>query len=258
LVLWDFMTGLTWHQVWRRVRPFFLLLVLLGVAALLHPGYVRMLDNTVHKRDWIANLDAQARATLGLLASLLFPWQLNFDPDWRLAGWSMKGAVATGMIAGSCAVAWRIRRTQPVLALAVAWLALHLYLPHLLFPRGDVANERQLYWADWPVFLALAVWLQRHSRRWLARAATLGVILLWCALCLQRNQLYADPVLLWQDTACVSPDKARVFNNLGFALQLAGRTDEARAALERALQLDPDSVRARNNLERLEQGARQQ
>jgi Flp pilus assembly protein TadD len=48
-----------------------------------------------------------------------------------------------------------------------------------------------------------------------------------------------------------------VFNNLGYALQQAGRAGEAASAYRRALELDPHDYKARANLEwlRLQRGS---
>jgi Flp pilus assembly protein TadD len=62
-----------------------------------------------------------------------------------------------------------------------------------------------------------------------------------------RNQDYRTEVTLWSDTVRKSPDKARAWNNLGYAYQLEGRREEARAAYQRALALDPEHLPARLN-----------
>ena len=151
-------------------------------------------------------------------------------------------------------VAWRARVKRPWISLGVLWALLHLVLANTFFPRADVANERHLYWADWGLFLMLAVELRLRLSRPRAWAV---VLLIACALGVLthgRNRLYASEIALWQDTAQKSPDKARVFNNLGYVYQLAGRHEEARLAYLRALALQPEFTRAANNLERLEAG----
>jgi len=64
--------------------------------------------------------------------------------------------------------------------------------------------------------------------------------------------VYRSEIALWQDTVRKSPHKARVFNNLGYALFLAGRYGEAGQAYGEALALKPDFVLARNNLAAVE------
>ena len=74
---------------------------------------------------------------------------------------------------------------------------------------------------------------------------------------LARNEVYRDEIAFWRDVTTKSPANARAFNNLGYAYQLAGRHDEARAAYRHALALAPAQVQARWNLEALPpEGAR--
>ncbi|MDH3319168.1 MAG: tetratricopeptide repeat protein, partial [Betaproteobacteria bacterium] len=94
----------------------------------------------------------------------------------------------------------------------------------------------------------LALSLMPRGRTALAAALAL-VLALGTVL---RNRDYRSEVALWTETVRQSPGKARAFNNLGFALQQAGRTEEARAAYERALALDPQHVPARVNLRELD------
>jgi Flp pilus assembly protein TadD len=63
-------------------------------------------------------------------------------------------------------------------------------------------------------------------------------------------------VALWEATARHSPGKARVWNNLGWAYEGAGRVDDARRAYDQALVLDPNEWKARTNRELLEAAGR--
>lgn len=62
-----------------------------------------------------------------------------------------------------------------------------------------------------------------------------------------RNELYLDPVRMWQDTVAKRPNNPRAHNNLGWALHQAGRHEMADAAFARALALAPDYVSAHYN-----------
>lgn len=67
--------------------------------------------------------------------------------------------------------------------------------------------------------------------------------------CFGRNEDYASEIALWRQTARVSPQKPRVFNNLGYAYSAAGCLEQAERAYARAVQLDPRYELARGNLE---------
>jgi tetratricopeptide (TPR) repeat protein len=123
---------------------------------------------------------------------------------------------------------------------------------YLFLPRLDIANERQLYLAGWPLFLVLSIELTLRMNIRTFRLAVLASLLVLASLTVLRNQVYADEISLWQDTVTKSPDKARVHNNLGHAYLLAQHRDEARREFSTALQLDPHHYQARYNLYRVD------
>jgi Flp pilus assembly protein TadD len=67
-----------------------------------------------------------------------------------------------------------------------------------------------------------------------------------------RNNIYRSEVALWEDTVLKSPNKARCYNNLGYAYELEHRYEEAKKAYMRASALDPDFKLAKNNLRKVE------
>jgi len=67
----------------------------------------------------------------------------------------------------------------------------------------------------------------------------------------RRNHVYRSEVTLWEDTAYKSPQKARVFNNLGYAYTMAGRYKDAEDAYLKAISLKPDYKLPQNNLKEL-------
>lgn len=117
----------------------------------------------------------------------------------------------------------------------------------------DIANDRQLYLADWPLFLVLAIECALLLRTAAFRFAATVLALSLVALTVARNQVYASEIALWEDTASKSPHKARAHNNLGYAYRLAGYTEVARREFTLALQLDPKQIKARHNLEYLDE-----
>jgi tetratricopeptide (TPR) repeat protein len=121
---------------------------------------------------------------------------------------------------------------------------------YLFLPRLDIANERQLYLAGWPLFLALGIELTLRLDARTLRLLAGGLLVALAGLTALRNEVYASEVRLWQDTVVKSPGKARVHNNLGHAYLLAQRREEARHEFLTALQLDPRHYQARYNLYR--------
>lgn len=252
LLVWDWAAGTPWRTALRRQWPYWLICLLLLLAVLQHPGYWSLLEQSIATRDPSRDLPTQLHSSAVLLGKLFWPAGLNIDPDWPVLDGIAQALPELALFAAALLLAVHWRRDRPWLALAFVWLLIHLLLPNLFFPRADIANERQVFWADWAIFLAVAVEIQRHLKPALASVVVLVCAVLLCGSTIGRNGLYQSELALWQDTARHSPHKARVFNNLGYALASAGRTDEARAAYRRALELDPLHLKAANNLQRLD------
>ncbi len=209
------------------------------------PRYREMLEASLALRPFADQLALQTGAIARHVGVLILAVPPNIDPQVAavppIAGLAVVAAIAVG-----CA----LLRVQPWYALALLWFFLHLAPTNSLLPRLDAVNDRQLYLASiGPLALAgLALSLMPRGR--VALAAALALVL--AVGTVLRNRDYRSEVALWTETARLSPGKARAFNNLGFALQQAGRPEEARTAYERALALDPEHVPARINLQLLD------
>jgi Flp pilus assembly protein TadD len=71
---------------------------------------------------------------------------------------------------------------------------------------------------------------------------------MFLATSIQRQLDYRSEIALWESSVAAAPWNARGHNNLGYAYQLAGRTQEARREYEAALLFDPRHAKARLNL----------
>jgi len=70
-----------------------------------------------------------------------------------------------------------------------------------------------------------------------------------------RRGRYADSVAALRLAVAAAPDRIAIRNNLGYALLLDDRDDEARSVLRDTLERDPTNRMARANLDRIEQVA---
>jgi hypothetical protein len=255
LLLWDICLK-------RRIRDALpcqtLCWLLLGIGTLLvlgHNGYFAHLERSITANSLSGNLASLSLGTLWLLRQWLLPLWLNIDPDLpQLHEFNTASLFALSLLILFSIQAYRLRHRYPAVLFATGWLLLHLLSLHLLAPRLDIVNERQMLLAGWPLALLLATQLVTHlNATHLKRTAT---ILLSIALILTawRNLDYASEVSLWQSTAQNSPNKPRVFNNLGYALaqrNAPGDQTAAYAAYQHAMTLDPNFERARWNLHQL-------
>lgn len=181
---------------------------------------------------------------------------LSIDPDlapWRL-GWPRR-LMLTVALAGTLVWAWRVRRERPHWLFGLAWILIFL-LPIYLVPlRHDAVSERHFYPALFGVgFITACEGARIASRRAAARRLVSGCASFMVATMLvatvARNADYGSEVALWESAAMSSPQKPRVFNNLGVAHMKESRFDRAIPCFERALFLDPGHRSAEEYLDR--------
>lgn len=252
LMSWEWACRTPWRTMLKRLWPYWLLFVLGALVLLLHPKYWTLMSESVQLRSLHDSFLTQVYVTVAQIGKLAWPLALNIDPDYPVL--HEIGAVLPQLmlLLAMIALAVCCRATRPWLSLGLAWLVVHLLVLNTFFPRADIANERQLYWADWAMLCALAVEVEHWLKR---RAAMVALAILACVLAgltLQRNIAYSSEVALWEDTVAKSPNKARAWNNLGFAYQLGGRKDDAVRAYCTAIRFNPRHVKAHNNLVRLD------
>jgi hypothetical protein len=236
--------------VLRRAAGPALLVFAALAAALAVPRYRVLLETSLATRDLGANLATQAHGILYLVGQMLWPAQLNADPALPArSGFDAASIACAVLIAGAVAIGLvALRRRHAVVGFALLWFLLWLAPTHSLLARLDVANDRQLYLALVGPAWALAHALARVPAAGWRAAAIVGLAVALGSTTALRHRVYADELGYWADVATKSPHNARAYANLGHALQLACRPDDARAAFEVALQLDPGHERAAVNL----------
>lgn len=221
-----------------------------SVMFLWQARYAHSLMLSVGLHSVSVNFFTQIHGIVYLLGQWLWPVQMNIDPDlpvyhsmvqiWREALFIM--------VVVSIAL-WQKNR---LVCFALGWWWLQLLPLYVFFPRADGVNDRQLYLAAWPWLLCLSyALLSEISVRKIF--VGLSLVSLLTQLTWQRNQAYRDEISLWQATVLASPNKARAYNNLGYAYFLSGREREAQLAYQAALILDKNYPQAEKNLLLLEQ-----
>ncbi len=235
-------------------------LSLTGAAAaafLAGPTYRSMLAGSLSLRPPALQLLTQARA-VAWLAGQLVPLRglvadANLEP---VEAWAPGPALVAVAVLAAAVAGVALLRRRPVPAFALTWFLCWLAPQGWWLPRPEIASERQLYLAllgpAWLVGTALA---SLPAPRALRASLAAGLVLALGAGTAARNLVYRSEVSFWSDVVAKVPASARAHGNLGYALALACRTEEARAELSRAAALDAADLRPRVNLRLLEEGA---
>lgn len=253
LLLWDIARNRRISDALRQALGSWILLAVMTAFVLLDPEYTTHLERSLNFNTLSGNLASNAHGTIWLLRQWWLPLWPNIDPDLPLLRIAdLPALLSVGLLLGLALLAIQHRQNRPWVFLAIGWLFLQVLLLHTLLPRLDIANERQMTLAAWPMALLLAILLSQAPlpRRFNRLAGTL-LLLSFLTLTMIRNHDYRSEIALWQSTVLQSPNKARAHNNLGYAYAQAGRTEEARRAYFCARWLAPQDRKAENNLKKL-------
>ncbi len=255
LLLWEYACGGKWQRALKPQWPNWLVLILGALVFLFSDSYLSQMERSAQLNSLQGNAATQLYAYAYLLRQWAAPLWLNIDPNLPLQRDFSASLLPLLFFAALFALMLACWRKRPWVSFALAWAMLQLIPLHLFLPRLDIANDRQMYLAGWPLFLALAIELTLWLNTKALRLGAAALLLALASLTVLRNLDYANEIALWEDTVKKSPDKARAHNNLGYAYLLAHRNIEARREFTSALQLDPEYYKARYNLYRLDDEA---
>jgi tetratricopeptide (TPR) repeat protein len=176
-----------------------------------------------------------------------WPRPLCLDYAWPIARTATDvwpGLIVVGALLAATIWAWR---RKPALGFLGAWFFIILAPTSSFIPIADVAFEHRMYLPLAAVVTLIVMGIhtvlgRRSVEVFLAVAVALGV-LTW-----RRNQDYRSDIAIWLDTVNKLPNNARAHENLGVALEDAGRLQEAVGHLEQVLRTHPDSANGHYNL----------
>ena len=159
---------------------------------------------------------------------------------------SLVGVIA--MVAG----AWFARRRLPWVSFGILWYFL-LIVPSTFVHLNVVLMESRGYTASAGIALALAglvaaLWQRGPAWRRPLAAVIVVVALAFVSVGLQRQQVYASRLNLWEDAAAHNPGSYHARLNLGIQYVLAGNLDGAEQLFRGVVADFPEFVRGHHNL----------
>ena len=251
LVLLDWTIG-GWALVrtrWKGYIPF----VLVGVVYILHARHVVARAVLTPVRGLGPQAWTQVKALSYYVGMGVVPTRLSAEHEFYVSRSPMEWPViASILVVGTTVLLVVSARRARSLRLGVAWWGLCL-APSLAVPLIVLANEHRLYLATLGLALVTAKCLRalvpRYGAVALVPAAAYTSFL--AILALERSEVWANELQVWQDAARKAPHMLRPHLRLADALVPEGRLREAEEAYLRALDLRPLHPATRNNLGRL-------
>ncbi len=236
ILLLDYLilSGCNWREL-RRSLPLYSLLaggIAIGALVVIRP--ILFAPSAGFGLDWQTYLLTQFRMYFRYLGQLVWPFDLNLDPDIvpshsLLEHGSVFGLVA--LVAILAAIA-RWHRSLPVISFGALLFFAALAPTTGFFPLLDFAAERRLYLPSvgfFLVVLGVASFVEGRHRK-LVAAALATVLLAYGVGTYRRSIVWADDLTLWQDTVKKSPEKARPWSWLGKAYDERGLVTQAQTA----------------------------
>jgi tetratricopeptide (TPR) repeat protein len=142
-----------------------------------------------------------------------------------------------------------------LISFGILWFFITLSVESSIIPIRDVIFEHRLYLPSVGAIIAFCsvVFYMLVDRKQKTAPLLTACILMLIAVPLgigayQRNFVWKNEVLLWEDVVRKSPGKARGHNNLGLAYYKQGRVEEAIQQYLTAIKLKPDYLEAHQNL----------
>ncbi len=198
-------------------------------------------------RTWDVQLGTQVKALVYYTKLLILPTNLNLHHGFVTS--SLDAPVVllgVGLLISLGWWGWKTKRYRSTLGFGLAWCFVAL-VPTLVIPLNILVNEHRLYIPLVGVIIVLSQ-LPRLER--LAGLIWGVPLVIFCmgVMVWQRNQVWADPAVLWADAVHKAPLETRPYVFLGNTLDKRGQHAAAVLQFNKALLLEPDNLSARNNL----------
>ena len=160
-------------------------------------------------------------------------------PAWQIIG-------AAFLLIGITVFCVSQRRIRPYLMVGWLWfLGTLVPVIGIVQVGGQIMADRYFYIPSIGLLMALVFGLADIAKSWrvaplLSAGAAAAVLLILAMLTNAQIQRWRDSFTLFEHTLAVTPPNLRIEHNLGMALGVSDRYDEAAAHFEKALQIDPN------------------
>ena len=174
---------------------------------------------------------------------LIFPINLNFEPDIRLVSGFLDWEWVVSLIIGVCIAIGIFYQKSILLKCAFIWALITILPTSSIIPLKQIATEHRTYLPGLGINMGLGIlFLRGVSHRKLIPPTLFIFLVIYGLLAMKRSLDYRSEINLWQDTVRKSPYKSLVHNNMGTAYLSKERLKEARKSFEVSSALSPSST----------------
>jgi tetratricopeptide (TPR) repeat protein len=255
---WYFFQDLNPNWLKRQFIPAALLFLALALLIFLYLGSdpITHILSSYKIRDFtlIERLLTEFRVVIFYLGLLIFPHpsRLNLDHHFSLST-GLFSPVTTAFSIFFLAILLLLAiisaKKNRLFSFCILWFLGNLVIESSFIGLEIIFEHRNYLPSMMAIFLIVLTVFQLSDKiPWLRFITLGGVVLLLSYWTYDRNSLWSDKVLIWNDSVEKSPMKARPHNNLGVALKNRGDLQKAVEHFQTSLRLDPRFTGTYNNL----------
>ena len=177
------------------------------------------------------------------LVKLIFPINLNFEPDIRLVSGFFDLEWITSFIIGVGIAIAIFYQKSILLKCAFIWALITILPTSSIIPLKQIATEHRTYLPGIGINMGLGIlFLRSASHRKVIPPILIIFLVIYGFLAMKRSLDYRSEINLWEDTVRKSPYKSMAHNNLGTAYLFKDRLKEAQKSFEISSSLSPSST----------------
>jgi len=226
---------------WRLYAPFAIGSILVGAFLVSKLRGAPTAGFGIKGLTWYQYFFTECRAFWVYIRLFLFPSGLRIDYDFPISHTIVDHGAILGLVAilGTSGAAFYFRRRYPLAAYGFFAFVILMAPTSSFVPIKDPVAERRLYLSMIGLLFIVLEFLARldlKQAKWLAALA--GLLVVAAIATYQRNAVWSDPVVLWEDTVAKSPHIARDEFQLAEAYRERGDCAKALAHYARSAQLD--------------------
>ena len=137
---------------------------------------------------------------------------------------------------------WTAKRKR-LFSFCILWFLGNLLIESSVIGLEIIFEHRTYLPSMFFILMVVALAYDFIKKKWIASSLLCVIAVLFSAWTYQRNIVWNNDVILWEDCVNKSPHQYRQHYNLGLALAGKGRLDEAIKQYHKALNINPDDAK---------------
>jgi tetratricopeptide (TPR) repeat protein len=243
----------------RDYRLLFLMAIFLGVILIIPLKYsftiFKPIPPSLGNAYTVTSLNyllTQFSVIIKYIQLLFLPINQNLDYDFPVSNsfFDIKTLLSFLVLLSLIILAIFFFKKYRIISFGIFWFFLTLSIESSFIPINDVIYEHRTYLPSFGFFLIITsgiYYLLWNKHKYIAISILVIIIASNSWLTYERNKVWKDDLILWNDTVLKNPNKARPFSNRGNEYWKLGQSDQALADFSEAIRIDSNYADAFDN-----------